>query len=134
MTCVLCAPANGDELLFESEAARVIVHPDGSPRGHLMIVAREHVENASALDEARWLALARVWHRAERVLLDVTGAERSMVMKLGIQTPHLHVHLYPFASTATREEVFAAIDGKAASARDEAFIAELRRRLTAALA
>ncbi len=95
-----------------------------------MVIARAHVENASDLDEERWLALARVWHRAERVLLEVTGAERCIVMKLGIQTPHLHVHLYPVSSAATREQVFAAIDGKAASARDRAFVAELRRRLT----
>jgi hypothetical protein len=35
-----------------------------------------------------------------------------MVMKLGIRTPHLHVHLYPFSSNATREEVFAAFEGR----------------------
>jgi diadenosine tetraphosphate (Ap4A) HIT family hydrolase len=52
--------------------------------------------------------LARVWHRAERAL----KAERVMVMKLGIQTPHLHIHLFPFDATATREEVFAAFEGR----------------------
>ncbi|HVG24746.1 MAG TPA: HIT domain-containing protein [Thermoanaerobaculia bacterium] len=128
--CVLCAPASADDLLFEDDAARVLLHPDWSPRGHLMIVAREHVENAADLDEERWLAFARVWHRTERILLDLTGADRSIAVKLGILTPHLHVHLHPVPATATREEVFAWIDAKARDARDESFVAELRGRLT----
>ena len=40
------------------------------------------------------------------------GAERVMVMKLGIQTPHLHIHLFPFREETTREEVFAAFEGR----------------------
>ena len=58
-------------------------------------------------DEDEWLHIARVWHRTERAM----NAERVMVMKLGIQTPHLHIHLFPFDASATREEVFAAFAG-----------------------
>ena len=78
-----------------------------------MVVAKQHVENVSDLGEDEWLHVARVWHRAERELRAATGAERVMVMKLGIQTPHLHIHLFPFAADATRDEVFAAFEGKA---------------------
>lgn len=131
--CALCAPPDAQSLLFENEAARVVVHPDWSPRGHLMVVARAHVENASSLDEARWLELARVWHRAERALLETTGAERAIVMKLGIQTAHLHVHLYPVAATATREEVFAFIDARRGHPFDAELVVALRGRLTPAL-
>ena len=77
-----------------------------------MIVAKQHVENVSDLEEGAWLHLAKVWHRTERELREKTGADRVMVMKLGIQTPHLHVHLYPFPKDATRDEVFAVIDGR----------------------
>lgn len=131
MTCVFCTNlAAAGELVYDDEQAWVLLHPDWSPRGHAMIVAKQHVENASALDEHEWLHVARVWHRAERVLLALTHAERAIVMKLGIQTPHLHIHVYPMSSTATREEVFAAIEGNAAAPRDGDFV----RRLTAALA
>jgi hypothetical protein len=81
------------------------------------------------LGEDDWLHLARVWHRAERVLLEATGAERAIILKLGILTPHLHVHIYPMGGTATRDEVFAAIDGRQAEARDEEFVRAVRAML-----
>jgi diadenosine tetraphosphate (Ap4A) HIT family hydrolase len=77
------------------------------------------------------LHLTRTFRSVERVLLEVTGKERAIVMKLGIQTPHLHLHIYPTNATATRDDVFAAIDGKRSEARDEAFVAECHSRLTA---
>ncbi len=94
-----------------------------------MIVAKRHIENASDLDEEEWLHLARVWHRAERVLLDETGAERAIIFKLGILTPHLHVHIYPVSSQATREDVFEAFDGKKREALDDAFVVAVTERL-----
>lgn len=131
MACVFCTdPAAAGELLFEDERSRVLLHPDWSPRGHAMVVAKSHAENASDLDEDEWLHLARIFRIAERVILEATGKERAIVMKLGIQTPHLHLHLYPMSASATREEVFAAIDGRRAEPRDETFVAECRSRLT----
>lgn len=129
MTCALCEDPAGD-VVFEDEWARVILHEDGSPRGHAMVVSRRHVENASDLDEEEFAHLARVWHRAEGVLLHATGAERAIMLKLGILTPHLHLHIYPVSSGATREEVFAAIDGKARTPRDERFVEAVRRALS----
>lgn len=71
-----------------------------------MLVAKRHAANVSDLDEDEWLRVARAWHRYETKL----RADRVMFMKLGIKTPHLHVHLYPFAEDVTREDVFAAFD------------------------
>jgi len=128
VTCALC-DATGGDLVFEDEHARVVLHEDGSPRGHAMVIAKRHVENASDLDEDEWLHLTRVWHRAERVILDATGAERAILLKLGIMTPHLHVHIYPLPSTATRDQVFAAIDGRAGTKRDEGLVERVRQGL-----
>ncbi|HEX7708296.1 MAG TPA: hypothetical protein VF701_17670, partial [Thermoanaerobaculia bacterium] len=74
-----------------------------------------------------------IWHRTEKLLLALTGADRSIVMKLGIQTPHLHLHLYPFASSAGREEVFDAIEGRRREARDDGWVVKLRERLGGAV-
>lgn len=127
MTCTFCSDLfAAGELVFENERSWVLLHPDWSPRGHAMVVARRHVENASGLDEDEWLHLARVWHRAERAILDATGAERAIILKLGILTPHLHIHIYPMSATATREDVFAAIDGKVSDPRDETLVATIR--------
>jgi len=107
VTCAFCtAPTRAGEILSEDAHSWLIRHP----QGQWMVVAKRHVENASDLDEDEWLHLARVWHRAERRLREETKAERVMVMKLGIQTPHLHIHLFPFGVEATREEVFAAFE------------------------
>jgi diadenosine tetraphosphate (Ap4A) HIT family hydrolase len=129
MTCALCEEPAGD-IVFEDEWTRVILHEDGSPRGHAMIVSRQHVENASDLDEEELVHLTRVWHRAERALLEATGAERAIILKLGILTPHLHIHIYPVGSAATRDEVFAAIDGKVRTERDERFVEKVKRALS----
>jgi diadenosine tetraphosphate (Ap4A) HIT family hydrolase len=130
MNCTFCTdPHEAGELVFEDESVWVLLHPDWSPRGHAMVVAKAHVENASQLDEEEWLHLARVWHHAERVLLDVTGAERAIILKLGIATPHLHVHIYPMSARATREEVFAAIDGQRSEPRDAELVAAIASHL-----
>lgn len=130
MTCSLCVDTT--DLVFESDHARVLLHPDWSPRGHAMVVAKRHVENASDLTEEEWLGFARVWQQTERALLDLTGAGRAMILKLGIVTPHLHVHIYPAGAGESREDVFAAFDGKRREPRDEAFLAALRQHLTVA--
>lgn len=127
MHCSLCKPSG--DIVFDDVDAYVVLHEDWAVLGHAMVVSKEHVENASSLDEEAWLRLARVWHRTEATLLELTGAERAIVMKLGIQTPHLHIHLYPVSATVTRADVFAAIDAKTAVERDETFIARLRAAL-----
>jgi diadenosine tetraphosphate (Ap4A) HIT family hydrolase len=131
MKCTFCDdPMSAGELVFEDECAWVFLHPDWSPRGHAMVVAKTHIENASDLEDAEWLHLARVWHRAERVLLDLTQSDRAIILKLGIMTPHLHVHIYPVSAQATRDDVFAAFDGKKSEPRDDAFVDAVKRGLT----
>lgn len=130
MTCDLCEnPESTGDTVFEDEHAFVVLHNDWSVAGHAMVVAKRHVENVSDLDADEWLHFARVWHRAERVLREITKAERVIAMKLGIQTPHLHIHLYPFPSKATREDVFAAINGETHEPRTDAFVERVRDKL-----
>lgn len=129
VTCALCGTAPGD-VVFQDERTQVVLHEDWSPRGHAMVVAKRHIQNASDLDEDEWLHLARVWHRAERVLLEATGADRAIIFKLGILTPHLHVHIYPVSAQATREDVFDAIDGKKGEPKDEMFVDAVKTALS----
>ena len=94
-----------------------------------MVIWKEHVENISDLAINDLLYFAAVYGRTERALLAVTLAERAIMMKLGIATPHLHVHIYPLSSTLTRAEVMAIIDGRVHEQRDPAFIEEVQSRL-----
>ena len=131
MSCDLCKGLADAEVVFEDAHAQVVLHPDWSVLGHAMVVSKQHIENPSDLEDEEWTHVARVWHRAERVLRDLTKSERVIAMKLGIQTPHLHIHLYPVSARATRAQVFAAIDGKTRVERDPGFIEQLRELLTA---
>ena len=126
-SCTLCADDTAD-ILYVDAAARVAFHDDWAVSGHAMVIARQHVENLCDLDDLA--GFMSVYERTERALLEATGCERAIVMKLGILTPHLHLHIYPFAATATRAEVMAAIDGKTRVARDEAFVERVRAMLS----
>src|SRR5882724_7363671 len=115
MTCVFCTePRQAGALIFEDDRALVVLHNDWSVRGHAMIVWKTHVGNVADLTADEHAHFAAVHHRVERVLLEVTQADRAVLLKLGIVTPHLHLHIYPVSATLDRAEVMEIIDGKTA--------------------
>src|SRR3954471_14819045 len=130
MTCLFCNnPRAAGEVLFEDARVMVILHDDWAVRGHAMVVWKEHVENVAdlAIDDA--VHFAAVHHRAERALLAVTRADRAILLKLGIATPHLHLHIYPVSAGLDRTAVMEIIDGRVREAFDQSFIDDLRERL-----
>src|SRR5882672_1374657 len=134
MSCVFCNKLrDAGELIFEDEKLIVILHNDWAVRGHVMIVWKEHVENVADLAPDEYAHFASVHLRVEKVLLDVTHVDRAILLKLGIATPHLHLHIYPVSASLDRAQVMDIIDGKTAdSMSDEqrkTFIEELRRQL-----
>lgn len=135
MPCLFCnEPHAAGEVLFEDARVLVILHDDWAVRGHAMVVWKEHVENVAELTLDDAFHFAAVHHRAEGVLLAVTRADRAILLKLGIATPHLHLHIYPVSASLDRGQVMAIIDGRVRDAMDErdrqAFVSELRERLT----
>lgn len=130
MECVFCTGVTrSGEVVFEDQRTWVVLHDDWSVRGHAMVVWKAHVENFSDLTPEDAAHFARVHRRTERALLEVTKADRAILMKLGIATPHLHLHIYPVAKTVDRNAVMRIINGEAHAARDEAFIADVRLAL-----
>ena len=125
--CLFCAHAY--ESVFEDDVVAVVLHEDWAVRGHAMVAVKRHVENVADLTAGELQHFARVYQIAERALLAETGAERAIMMKLGIATPHLHVHIYPVAATASREQVMAVIDARTKDAYDARFVDALRNRL-----
>jgi len=134
MFCVFChEPRDAGALIFEDEKLAVILHNDWAVRGHAMIVWKEHVENVADLTPEEYAHFAAVHYRVEKALLDVTRADRAILLKLGIATPHLHLHIYPVSATLDRAQVMEIIDGKTVDPMSDdqrkAFIEELRKRL-----
>jgi diadenosine tetraphosphate (Ap4A) HIT family hydrolase len=131
MPCVFCEqPWTTGEILIETRAATVILHDDWAVRGHTMIVAKRHVENLSDLGDSEAADFLNVARSVEDLLLEQTGADRAILMKLGIQTPHLHLHIYPVSSSLDRAAVMNIIDAKTRVPADEQFVRILRNRLS----
>jgi diadenosine tetraphosphate (Ap4A) HIT family hydrolase len=130
MSCVFCNdPRATGEVLFENDRVLVILHEDWAVRGHAMIVWKAHVENVAELTADEYAHFAAVHHRAERALLAATGADRAILLKLGIATPHLHLHIYLVSASLERNAVMEIIDGRVRDPFDQTLIDELRERL-----
>jgi diadenosine tetraphosphate (Ap4A) HIT family hydrolase len=131
MSCVFCDDVRrAGEVLAEDERLWIVLHDDWAVRGHAMIVWKKHVENVADLTAEEAAHFAATHHRAERALLDATGADRAILMKLGIATPHLHLHVYPVAATLDRAAVMAVIDARTREPREERLVEDLRRVLS----
>lgn len=108
--CELCAAPAPSLLLYEDDRVYAMLHADRAVAGHAMLVARAHVENLSDLPVDDALHFTRIHHALERALLAATGSDRMILLKLGLKTPHLHLHLYPVSKSADRAAVMRAID------------------------
>jgi diadenosine tetraphosphate (Ap4A) HIT family hydrolase len=130
MSCVFCDDVReAGDVLAEDERVWIVLHDDWAARGHAMVVWKKHVENVADLTPEEAAHFAAAHHRAERALLAATGADRAILLKLGIATPHLHLHIYPVAAALDRAAVMRIIDARVREPRDEALVAELRKRL-----
>lgn len=130
MSCVFCNdPRAAGEVLFEDDRMLVILHEDWAVRGHAMVVWKAHVENVAELTTDEYAHFASVHHRAERALLAATGADRAILLKLGIATPHLHLHIYPVSASLDRAAVMEIIDARVRQPFDQTLIDEFRERL-----
>lgn len=126
--CVFCT--HDYEAIFEDETVAVVLHEDWAVRGHAMVVFKRHVENIADLTPSEWRHFATTYQTAERALLDLTGMDRAIVMKLGIATPHLHLHIYPVPAAWTREQVMNVIEARTKAAYDARFVDAFRDALT----
>lgn len=128
MTCVFCNSAPADPL-YADDRCFVVLHDDRAVRGHAMVVWRTHVENVSDLSPDDAAHFIDVHRRAELALLAESGAARAVLLKLGIQTPHLHLHIYPVSSSLDRPAVQAILDAKTREEVEEDFAKRVRTRI-----
>lgn len=131
MECVFCGDVTrSGDVIFEDQRTWVVLHEDWAVRGHAMVVWKLHVENLSDLTPEDGAHFARVLRQTEKTLLEATKADRAILMKLGIATPHLHVHIYPVSATLDRAVVMRIINAEVREARDQAFVRMLSGTLS----
>ena len=130
-SCQLCAAnlSSAGELIVDFGDWKFLLHPDAAVRGHAMLVAPRHVENFADLTDSEAQQLARVQKVVERALLDVTHTDRAILLKLGIQVPHFHLHIYPVSRTLSRDDVMRVINAEVAETRDADFGKRLKDRI-----
>jgi diadenosine tetraphosphate (Ap4A) HIT family hydrolase len=109
--CVMCALANGGAssmLIAESEHGAVLLDRFGCRYGHLMVVAKSHIERASSLDWAVYADLQRLVFDATAVIDARLAPARVFTATLGaaVELPqtysHYHVHVIPVYETDER--------------------------------
>ncbi len=109
--CVMCALANGggrSMLVAESAHGVVLLDRFGCRYGHLMVVAKQHVERVSALDWAVYADLQRLVFDATGVIDACFKPARVFTATLGaaVELPqtysHCHVHVIPVYETDER--------------------------------
>jgi len=126
--CPLCE-ADGGELVWMGERARVILVEHDRFPGFCRIVWNDHVAELSDLPDADQAWLMRLVARVERVVREVMTPDKVNLAALGNIVPHLHWHIIPRYRWDTHfpEAIWAAPQRAADAER----VAELAGRLPA---
>jgi histidine triad (HIT) family protein len=141
--CVMCAlvrrARQSYELLSESEHGVALLDRFGSREGHVIVVARRHVEDTAELSWDVYSDLQRLAYEASAVLRTTLNPSRVFIAILGASSdlpmsfPHFHIHALPVYETDERARpafVFSWSAGVLVYTDDEA--RQLARRLRAA--
>ena len=102
--CVMCALARGHARpapLVETDRAVVVLDRFARRRGHLLVIAREHVEGTREVGWVLYQELARLTFEARRALdralepIQIYSATLGAVVPLPMSFGHLHTHVIP---------------------------------------
>jgi diadenosine tetraphosphate (Ap4A) HIT family hydrolase len=109
--CVMCRLASSEhasEWIAESAHGVVALDGYGATRGHLLVIARQHVERVSDLDWPVFSDLQHLVWQASRALQAELLPARVYVASLGairplpMSFPHHHTHVVPIYETDER--------------------------------
>ncbi len=67
-------------------------------KGHTLVVPKKEVNKLFDLDEATYLGLMKFVRKVAKSLEKVVKCERIGVSVIGLEVPHVHVHLIPLHS------------------------------------
>ena len=106
--CMMCALVRGRSSpapLDDSEHAVVVLNRFASRPGHVMVIAKRHVEHATELDWAAYARIQRHVYQASRAIQVALRPRRLFTAALGATVPlamsytHYHVHVIPVHET-----------------------------------
>lgn len=99
--CALASGAGRPPPLVETEAAVVVLDRFARRRGHLLVIARPHVERVEDVPWELYVAVERLVFEARRALQRLLDPAQIYTATLGAVTPlpmsfaHFHTHVIP---------------------------------------
>jgi diadenosine tetraphosphate (Ap4A) HIT family hydrolase len=138
MMCALAEGLGGLTPIYETSDAVVVLDRFGARRGHLMVIAKRHVEDISDLGVERYLRFQRLAFDATQAVEKALSPRRVFLASLGapqavpMSFPHFHIHVIPLYEDDERTRparVFSWQDGVVIyeDSQAEQLTAELRR-------
>jgi diadenosine tetraphosphate (Ap4A) HIT family hydrolase len=121
--CIMCLLASGGgspEPVWETQQAVVLLDRFGSRPGHLMVIAKDHIQDLTDLSVDAYLDFQRLAHDAACALEGALAPTRIFVASLGapqavpMSFPHFHLHVIPLFESDERARparVFSWTDG-----------------------
>jgi diadenosine tetraphosphate (Ap4A) HIT family hydrolase len=110
--CVMCAlvarAGSAAELIREGEHGVMLLDRFGTREGHLLVIARAHVEDTLELGFDVYQELQRLAYEGAQALTRVLAPARVFIAVLGASAalpmsfPHFHIHVLPVYETDER--------------------------------
>jgi diadenosine tetraphosphate (Ap4A) HIT family hydrolase len=142
VSCLICALRDGSTgptyELARSAHATVLLPRYALRRGHILVIANDHVTSFTDLSLSTWEEMNRLAFHAARVLEHSLRPLRCYVASLGapapdllMTSPHVHLHVVPIHSAEDKPSTVLSWGRGVLIGEEEEWI-ELRRELTAA--
>ena len=96
--CVFCNIIQGkipSDIIFEDKYTLVTLDIDEVVKGHILVIWKKHLTNISDLTLKEYLIFSKLLWKTEKVLLQITNKNRSIIFKTGSLVSHFHFHIYP---------------------------------------
>lgn len=110
--------------LYEDDLTLAFLDIHPKQPGHTLVIPKKQVEFVWDLEDEDYQALMATVKRVARRLRDVMGQPYIGEMVIGIDVPHAHVHVFPFATTEESRYI-----PDLTAEPDHAALAEVARRL-----
>jgi len=81
--------------ITEDEDFIAFLDVNPNAQGHTLCVPKEEINRIFEMDEAHYLALMKFSRKVAKALEKTIPCERIGVSVIGLEVPHVHVHLIP---------------------------------------
>lgn len=85
--------------LFEDDVCVAIMDRFPAVKGQTMVIPKKEISYAFDLDDDTYLHLFKVAKRIATASDKALGAERTCLVVEGFEVPHVHIKIFPMAST-----------------------------------